>query len=522
MADDYTPRTGASRSPSTATGQSGNAGTAGSRAERHGPPITPRLASLIEERGLDSEPLTEKHGVTASEQLGGDAIAIPYLDQGKQVGRKHRTLTEPKRFLQDKGSAQIFYNIDALRDDTLISLFPLVITEGELDCWAALQAGAMRSVSVPGGAPSEPVDEMNALKYGFVRHAEDAGLLDHDRVRDIVLATDDDANGRNLRHDLLLRLGAARCRVVEYPPACKDLNDVLRILGPDAVRACIKDAQPANIEGWYEFPDWIVGEQFPALRMGMAQMDEHYRPRLGDLTVITGIPGMGKSALITEIVGRMANVHHWRFVWAPFETTKHELERDLRTFHSGILQKDMLADDLGAADEWINQHFSVIVPSLDAEVSLQWFLETAAQGILRFEAQALVIDPWNELDHVRGPDMSPTDYIGFAIKALKRFAQKYRVHVIVVTHPAKMKRDRNGDFPVPSLYDIADSAHWSNKIDIGIIVHRYDPKTPNTLLRVAKARFRTIGRVGDMAGVWNIETGRYTMGDLKEILGDDY
>ena len=142
MADDYTPRTGASRSPSTATGQSGNAGTAGSRAERHGPPITPRLASLIEERGLDSEPLTEKHGVTASEQLGGDAIAIPYLDQGKQVGRKHRTLVEPKRFLQDKGSAQIFYNIDALRDDTLISLFPLVITEGELDCWAALQAGA--------------------------------------------------------------------------------------------------------------------------------------------------------------------------------------------------------------------------------------------------------------------------------------------------------------------------------------------------------------------------------------------
>src|SRR5262249_2088464 len=147
-----------------------------------------------------------------------------------------------------------------------------------------------------------------------------------------------------------------------------------------------------------------------------------------------------------------------------FETTKHELERDLRTFHSGKLQKDMLADDLAAADEWIRQHFSVIVPSLDDEVSFQWFLETAAQGILRFEAQCLVIDPWNEMDHVRAPDMSPTEYTGFAIKSLKRFAHKYRVHVIVVAHPAKMQRNRQGDFPVPGLYDIADSAHWSNKV----------------------------------------------------------
>ena len=168
-------------------------------------------------------------------------------------------------------------------------------------------------------------------------------MLDHDRVRDIVLATDDDANGRNLRHDLLLRLGAARCRVVEYPPACKDLNDVLRILGARR-RPRLHQGCPAGQRSTagMNSPTGSCAREFPALRTGMERMDEHYQPRLGDLTVITGIPGMGKSALVTEIVGRMANVHHWRFVSAPFETTKHELERDLRTFHSGILQKDML------------------------------------------------------------------------------------------------------------------------------------------------------------------------------------
>ena len=476
---------------------------------------------MIEERGLDSEPLTEKLGVTASEQLGGDAIAIPYFDEGKQVGRKHRTLTEPKRFLQDKGSAQIFYNIDALRDDTLINQ-PLVITEGELDCWAALQSGALRSVSVPGGAPSEPVDEMNAQKYGFVRHAEDAGLLDRERGHDIVLATDDDANGRNLRHDLLLRLGAARCRVVQYPPACKDLNDVLRILGPDAVRACIAEATPAPIEGFYEFVDWLDPPKFPALTTGMVGMDAHYKPRRGDLAVVTGIPGMGKTSFVYEIASRMASTHRWRTVTTVFETTKHEMRQALRSFHARKLEVHMSPEEIDVADKWINKHFAVIVPPDDREADLIWFLETAAQGILRFEAQALIIDPWNEMDHVRGPDMSPTDYVGFAIRELKRFAIRYRVHLIVVAHPAKMTRSKNGKFPVPALYDIADSAHWANKTDVGIVVHRYDVLTPNTLLRIAKVRHRAVGRPGDLAGVWNDDTCRYTIGNISEILGSDY
>jgi twinkle protein len=77
-------------------------------------------------------------------------------------------------------------------------------------------------------------------------------------------------------------------------------------------------------------------------------------------------------------------------------------------------------------------------------------------------------------------------------------------------------------FPVPALCDIADSAHWANKPDVGIIIHRYDVRAPNTLLRIAKVRYRAVGRPGDLAGVWNDDTSRYTMGDITEILGEDY
>ena len=117
--------------------------------------------------------------------------------------------------------------------------------------------------------------------------------------------------------------------------------------------------------------------------------------------------------------------------------------------------------------------------------------------------------------------MQLTEYTGFAIKQLKRFAKRYRVHVICVAHPAKIPRSKVGQFPIPALYDIADSAHWANKPDVGIIIHRPDVTKPNTLIGIAKVRYRSVGRPGDLAGVWNEDTSRDTMGESSEILDDD-
>ena len=102
--------------------------------------------------------------------LGGDkagAICIPYWDGDVRVGAKHRTLIGEKKFTQEKGSAQILYNQNCLRDETL-KLEPIIVTEGEVDCWTALQCGYPRTVSVPGGAPLERVKDEDGKKYRFV------------------------------------------------------------------------------------------------------------------------------------------------------------------------------------------------------------------------------------------------------------------------------------------------------------------------------------------------------------------
>jgi twinkle protein len=201
-------------------------------------------------------------------------------------------------------------------------------------------------------------------------------------------------------------------------------------------------------------------------------------------------------------------------VFASFEQTpQSDHRRALRTYYAEKLEVAMGEEERSNADAWIREHFGFIVPGEDDEVTLTWLLETAAQAVLRKEAQIMVVDPWNELDHLRPPEMSQTEYVGFAIKQLKRFARKYRVHMIIAAHPAKMMRGKDGKYPAPSLYDISDSAHWSNKPDVGIVIHREKITETKTQIRIVKVRYSTIGRPGELVGFWDVGRTRYTIGE---------
>lgn len=467
--------------------------------------LAPQHLAMLEARGLDAE-LLVRLGVASSAKLGGDCVAIPYLENGRQVNTKFRTIGGEKRFCQETGARKVFWNVDAIADPTLADL-PLIITEGEFDAMAAIQAGFARTVSVPDGAPAEAIGDGDSAKYQFLDHAPQA-LRD---VREIILATDGDGPGVNLMNDLALRLGRARCKWVRYPKGCKDLNDALLKFGRRGVTETIARAQWIAVDGVYRMGELPPLPPSVSRSTGIAAMDEHYRMRLGDLCVLTGIPGHGKSTFVNEVCARAALAHGWATTFASFEQmpqTDHR--RALRTFHAGkrVIHQD--AHETEAADDWIERMFSFIVPGEDDDVTLAWLLERAAAAVIRYGSRIVVVDPWNEMDHVRPPDMSLTEYVGFAIKQFRKFARKYRVHLIVCAHPAKQRRNDDGTFSVPSLYDISDSAHWYNKADVGVVVHRVDKV--KTLLRVAKSRYHEeIGRPGDVFAAFNPEMARYTV-----------
>lgn len=464
-------------------------------------PLKAEHLEILEGRGIEAETLS-RLGVQSLEKADGDWVAIPFIAGGQAVNWKYRTISAEKQFAQDKDARKCFWNIDVLLDASL-GAEPLIITEGEFDAMIAMQCGFQRVVSVPDGAPAEQIgDNPESKKYSYL---DDAGMLDG--VREIILATDGDAPGLNLMNDLALRLGRGRCKFVRYPKGCKDLNEAWAKYGDKGVAQTIERAQWCKLDGVYRMSELAPVPERPAFSTGM--IDANYRVRLGDFCVVTGIPSHGKTSFINDIACRVVQNHGWNVVFASFEQ-KPQLDhrRNLRTWFNQKWLRDQSHGEIAAADEWIERHFAFIVPSDDDEVTLAWVLERIAASVLRFGAKLVVIDPWNEMDHDRPNGMSLTEYTGFAIKQFKRLAMKYQIHLIVAAHPSKPMKEPGGKVRCPGLYDISDSAHWYNKADIGIVVHRPDER--QTMIRIAKSRYHDqIGTPGDVMTVFDPHTNRF-------------
>lgn len=476
---------------------------------------------LEKERGLDPE-LLVRLGIESASRSGSDEpwIMIPYIEGGRIVNRKYRTIGERKEFYQQQGGKQIFWNVDVISDPTLAQQ-PLIVTEGECDALAAIQAGFVRTVSVPNGAPAERTEDEDAARYQYLENAP-AALKD---VTEIILAVDNDNAGANLLHDLSLRLGRARCKWVRYPIGCKDLGDALRIYsetevegerniarGQRAVTKTIEGAQWMYVDGVYRLADL---PPLPSARQydpGIPGLNNHYRLRLGDFTVVIGIPGHGKSAFVDDVMCRMVSNYGWDVAVASFEQTpQRDHRRHLREWYNGKYEAHQTPEELDAADGWINRNFVFLVPGEDDDATLEWLLERLSVAVVRYGVKMVVVDPWNHMDHDRPQGMTETDYTNFALKQFIKFARKHQVHFMLVTHPRIMRKDDNGRFPVPTLYDANGSSNFYNRATVGIVVHRIGEQgEQKTLIRVAKSKhYSETGEPGDLAVRFDPQTRKY-------------
>jgi twinkle protein len=462
--------------------------------------ISQRHSDLLEARGLDLE-LCERLRVESRDK---DLVAIPYFDHGEIVNWKRRTLSGEKRFYQDAGKKPIFWNVDCLRDETLASQ-PLIITEGEFDAVAAIQAGFVRAVSVPNGAPAQETGKDDTgTRYAFLA---DARPLLKD-CKEIILATDGDAPGVALMNDLAVRLGKARCKWVRYPKGCKDLNEALAMYGARGVVETLNRAQWIKIDGVYRMSDLPPLHSPAAYPIGIVGLERHYKIRLGDLAVLVGIPGHGKSSILNEIAGRMALDYGWITAFASFEQPpQRDHRRNLRIFHSRTGTRWQSAEQIARADKWIDEQFVFIVPSDEDEPTVDWLIERIQAAVVQNGAKLVIVDPWNELQHERPPGISETEYTGVSLAQLRRLAQRLNIHLIVATHPTKLEPGKDGKLPKPTLYSASGSANWANKPEVGLVIYRDGGKT---VLEIQKSRYHDeIGEPGSLELMYLRDQGRY-------------
>ena len=466
--------------------------------------LSPKHTEVLTKRGLDVERLAGL-GWETERQGGIDWLKIPIIQHGIVVNHKYRTLGPDKKFRQDKGGVKCFYNYDCLLDETLANE-PLIITEGELDAESIKETGHQRVMSVPDGAPA--TDTESETKFSYMMG--DDGRLDPllAKIRPIILLTDNDAAGENLNRSLRYYLGSPRCQWVQWPRTkkdqnvrYKDINDVLQDYDVKGVNATLKTAQYYPVDGMFRMSQIPDIELAPGLDTTFPGLADSYRVRRGDFCVMTGIPSHGKTTVATCIAFMMAKMYQWKIVLVLFEThIRPTLYEDLYIRYIGG-PANKTAENAKEFEAWVEKHFIFIMPKDLEDMTLELLCERIEGACVQNHVDMVVIDPWNEVDHVRERGEHITDYTGRAIKRFKRMAVYFNFHLIVTAHPTKdinMHRGGDGKPRKPNLYDIEGSRHWFGKADVGVIVHRdFDKNT--TEVEVAKVRYqREVGNPGSV------------------------
>lgn len=465
-------------------------------------------------RGITRQTALEAGVVGGMQFIDGQnqlAVGFPYCHNSQPYAFKWRAIGS-KAFTQT-GSAQTLWLSEKISQGS-----PLVIVEGEMDCLALRQAG-IEAVSVPNGAPSpggRPKSFSPEIdrKFSYVwAHKE---LFEH--VPKVILALDADEPGRALGEELARRIGRARCWHSLWPEGCKDANDVLLIHGAGVLRECIEDARPWPVKGLYDaehFFDKVNALYDKGLprgeKTGFQTVDELYTIVPGQLTIVTGAPGSGKSSFIDNVLISLAKGKDWRIAVCSFENPPEVHIAKLaaiaarQPFFSGPTPR-MEREKVHKVLQWVRSHFSFLHQSDGSLSSLDEILDLAKAAVMRYGIRGLVIDPYNFLDRAGANE---TDWVSDALTKLKVFAMAHDVHVWLCAHPTKLRRKEDGTFPVPTGYDIAGSAHFFNKADMGITVHRPDLLENKTEFHAWKVRFSFTGRVGKTNLTYDVATGLY-------------
>lgn len=421
-------------------------------------------------------------------------------------------------FIEPPGRPLSLFN-EACLSDPCKPETPLIICEGEIDAASWMTAGATRVVSVPNGAPAKPGEgdivpaEDRQFSYLWDGDKLKAGI---DQFRKIILATDGDKPGLTLRDELAIRLGRSRCFVVEYPTGCKDANDVLQKHenGADILMHMIDDARPmvpSKLVPIMEIPDRGVRVAYST---GWGRMDDHLKIVMPELVVVTGTPGSGKSQWSLALCMNLARIHGLRGAIFQFEDSVDRNKHDILRYARSWLHDPRWQDTIRSPEYWAREMFFTISPKEDEDDEVNFdlkYLQTAIhEAVTRHGCKWVLVDPWNEIEHVWNVRENETAYTNTALRELKRIARRYQIAVIIVAHPGKAADAKN--IEEMSLYDVSGSAAWKNKADHGIVIARDKQDSSVTFVKIDKSKdWRIMGQPGTVRMQFNKDTASFAI-----------
>jgi hypothetical protein len=272
----------------------------------------------------------------------------------------------------------------------------------------------------------------------------------------------------------------------DYYDVSKKVNDV--IYGEDVKKLALNiyDAGLPTIKG-----------------VGVAEVDDLYRPMKGEITLVSGYGNYGKSTFTKWYFVMRALLYGDKIgIFTPEENPSEMFYHSLCEILAGMnlkptnslrISRDAYMDTY----DWVSEHFYYVYPKTMTPTP-DYVKSVFLELIIKSKITTCVIDPFNQMANDYGSSGRDDKYLETFLRDCSRFAIDNGVYFYVVAHPTRTRKDDTGNYPCPDVFDIANGAMWNNKMDNILIYHRpYAQTEPqNPLCELHSKKIRRIGLTG--------------------------
>lgn len=378
------------------------------------------LNFLTKERGLSLQ-IIKEFKLGAKEGY----VSIPYYKNKELVGIKYRSITE-KRYEREKDCESTLFNIDNINHQQ-----DLIITEGEFDCIAAYQIGLKNVISTPIGA--------SGFNNNWIDWFDST-------TGNIYIAYDNDNAGDKGAEKLAKRIGLHRCYRVRLPQ--KDFNDCLMTgFKKEEMKACLDSAQayklphliPADI-AMERLRERIFGDKNEITGIKTKKFLSFNEKigglRKGEITVITGETGSGKSTYALNIIHDLMEQDK-RILIISTEMKPSSIVGKFYSMHLNCPYYNCGPEEINIAENWLAKKILLFV-DVHGEISIESIEEYIEYVKRKYDVEFVLLDHLHYF--LRTSDNMVQEIENF-MRGLVKITLKNDMNIFLIAHPSKLKNE---------------------------------------------------------------------------------
>lgn len=420
---------------------------------------------------------------------GKGNIEFPFYDSNDVL--KTVKLRPARKIDKSKGDIKTWVQKDTDHENVLFLQnlanpeSALVLTEGEIDCLAVIQAGYKNVVSIPFGASNTKfIDE----QWDFFEQFDT-----------IIVAGDNDEAGRKFNKECIARLGQYKTRALELPTyfkkpngdkiAVSDINEALYWYGKEKVLDCITTAIDKPIPTVVDFSDVkdFNLEELAGINTGLAEVDKVLmRLFATSLTVLFARGASGKTSFTNQIISEALDQNKHVFLYSQElsnQMTSNWITYSIagrRNINSFISQEGAPYYRVtNAARQRILDYYRgrLYIYRDGGSIDIDDILETAKVCVQRQNASVIVLDNLTTISCKNSEsDLNRQTLI---VQKCVNFAITYNVSVILCAHSRKTHEGLGMD-------DIAGTSNIANLAGRVLALERNET---GATLKIIKDRF---------------------------------